>query len=150
MQTQAINKILLYSLLLYSAGCSQYYKAVNIVDGDTFDIEKPINGIKRVRIIGIDTPERKQPGFSEAKQRLVDLILNQKIKLEKQVSETDRFHRLLRDVYVNNRFVNQIMVEEGYGRARTYPPDIKYKQILKEAEKRAKEAQIGIWKPQNK
>lgn len=140
---QTNSKPLLYSFLLCLTGCAQYYKASRVIDGDTFVLEDN----KRVRMIGIDTPEKNQPEFNEAKQRLEELILNQRLRLEKQVSETDRFKRLLRDVYANNRFINQIMVEEGYAKARAYPPDTKYKQILEESERRAKEAQIGIWKP---
>src|SRR3989344_5948521 len=56
-----------------------------VIDGDTLELD---NGNK-VRLICIDTPEIGQPYFQEAKSYLESLVLNKKILLEKDISETD-------------------------------------------------------------
>ena len=74
-----------------------------IVDGDTIDVE--IGGATyRVRYIGIDTPERGDCYFDEAKDKNAELVLGQYVRLVKDVSETDRYGRLLRYVYVGQTF----------------------------------------------
>ncbi len=119
----------------------EHFTVTRIVDGDTFVIETG----GRVRIIGIDTPERNEPLYHEASERLKELIYQKNVVLEKQVSETDRFGRLLRDVYIDNVFVNSIMVSEGYAESKCYKPDCKYFPILEAEEQKAREQGIGIW-----
>lgn len=82
---------------------------------------------QRVRYIEIDTPEI--PGDScsqEAKNGNTELVFNKLVCLEKDVSETDRYGRLLRYVYQASTFVNAALVRGGYAYASTYPPDVKY------------------------
>ena len=63
------------------------YKAIvtNVVDGDTVDVNVDL-GFKvyskqRIRLAGIDTPERGQPGYQEAKDRVTELVLNKQVFL---------------------------------------------------------------------
>jgi micrococcal nuclease len=66
--------------------------------------------------------------------------------LERDVSETDPYGRLLRYVYVDSIFVNAKLVREGLARAKAYPPpDTKYQDYLEQIESEAKEAGLGIW-----
>ena len=89
---------------------------LRVVDGDTIDIE--INGERqRVRYIGMNTPERGEPCFDEATQANVDLALGKAVHLVSDVSETDRYGRLLRYVYVGDVFVNLELVAQGYAEA---------------------------------
>ncbi|MBS3078536.1 thermonuclease family protein [Candidatus Pacearchaeota archaeon] len=67
-----------------------------IIDGDTFEMS---NG-KIIRLLCIDTPEKNQPKYEEAKQFLSDLILNKEVRMEKGISDKDKYGRLLRYVYV--------------------------------------------------
>lgn len=127
---------------------SEQSLVTRIIDGDTFQIESK----QKVRLIGINTPELNKSNNREpecfgiqAAQQLSDLILNKKVRMEKDISETDRFGRLLRYVYVDNIFINQRLVESGYAFASTYPPDIKYKDTLALAQKTAKENKQGLW-----
>ncbi len=119
------------------------YKVTYVVDGDTIEIE----GDKRVRLIGINTPESGQPYFSEARNKLIELVLNKRVRLEKDVSDKDQYGRLLRYVYVGDLFVNLEMVRLGYANSYSYPPDIKYQDQLLAAEREAREKQIGLWAP---
>jgi micrococcal nuclease len=119
-----------------------YYDVSRIIDGDTFELA---NG-QTVRLIGIDTPEEGQRCFDQAKQQLISLIAGESVYLEKDVSETDRYGRLLRYVYVNGIFVNEYLVFEGFAYAVEYPPDTKYADQLNEAEQNAEENGRGcLW-----
>lgn len=118
-----------------------------VVDGDTIKIE----GGKTVRYIGINTPEtvdprRKVQCFGkEASVKNKELVEGKKIRLEKDVSETDKFGRLLRYVYVEDIFVNDFLVRQGFAYASSYPPDIKYQEQFQKAEKEARENNRGLW-----
>jgi len=126
---------------------AELYKVIRVVDGDTIELE---NGLK-VRYIGIDTPETVKPNTTvecygkEASNKNKELVEGKMVKLEKDISETDRYGRLLRYVYIDNIFVNDILVREGYANASTYPPDVKYQEQLKQAEKEAKDNNKGLW-----
>ena len=124
------------------------------VDGDTIQLT---NG-KKVRYIGIDTPETKHPTKGvqcfgrEASARNKELVEGKKILMEKDVSETDRYGRLLRYIYLPNPqasqeaiFVNEYLVEQGYAHALTYPPDIKYNQLMLDAQRQAQKENRGLW-----
>jgi micrococcal nuclease len=59
------------------------------------------------------------------------------VQLEKDVSETDSFGRLLRYVYVDGVMVNELLVLDGYAKVATYPPDVKYQDRLLAAQQQA-------------
>lgn len=128
------------------------YLVTRVIDGDTIEIE----GGQHVRYIGIDTPETVDSRKSiqcygkEASSKNKELVEGKEVKLEKDVSETDKYGRLLRYVYVNdeNGFevpVNLELVLNGYAYAVSYPPDIKYQDLLKEGQKEAVENKRGLW-----
>ncbi|MCA9966666.1 MAG: thermonuclease family protein [Anaerolineales bacterium] len=94
----------------------------NIVDGDTIDVN--LDGqIVRVRYIGIDTPEYNEQCGSEATQANASLVAGRTVRMVKDVSETDRYGRLLRYVYVGNLFINAELVRQGLAIPVRYPPD---------------------------
>lgn len=117
----------------------------NIVDGDTIDV-KIAGVIFRLRYIGMDTPERGQNLFDQATNANRGLVGGNVVYLEKDVSETDRFDRLLRYVYLaDGTFVNRELVTQGYAVASTYPPDVKYQETLRAAQQEAVAAGVGMW-----
>ena len=117
-------------------------KVIKVIDGDSIVIE----GGYHVRYIGIDAPEKGEPYFLEATQLNRRLVEGKKIRMEKDISETDRYGRLLCYVYVNDIFVNAEIVKLGYAYAKSYPPDIKHQQYLETLELGAKQLNRGIWK----
>ena len=117
------------------------YKIVYVVDGDTVEIA----GGERIRLIGIDSPERGQPYYSEARNKLTELVLNKEVRLEKDFTDRDRYGRLLRYIYVGNLFINLEMVRLGYANSYTYPPDVKYQNQILSAQQEARNAQVGLW-----
>jgi len=68
--------------------------------------------------------------------------------LEKDVSEIDRYGRLLRYVYLDALFVNGELVEKGYAELYRYPPDIALCDELETLESKAKAQKIGLWDTQ--
>lgn len=122
-----------------------------VIDGDT--VEVSLNGESlTVRYIGIDTPETKHPSKPiecfgpEASQFNKELVAGRQVLLEKDITDKDRYGRLLRYVWIDGvGLVNQILVENGYGRVSTYPPDVKYESLLIEAESSAQADGIGRW-----
>lgn len=121
---------------------------LNVIDGDTIKLSDG----KVVRYIGINTPETKdkRKGIEcygkEAFEKNKELVEGKEIRLEKDVSEKDKYGRLLRYVYVDDIFVNDYLVREGYAYAVTYPPDVKYQKQFKEAQEEARENNRGLWK----
>jgi micrococcal nuclease len=120
------------------------FTVVRIIDGDTIEL----NSGEIVRLICIDTPETNEPGFEEAKSYLTNLVLSKNVLLEKDVSETDRYGRLLRYVYLGSLFINGELVKKGYAQAYRYPPDTKLCDEIELFEAEAKVQKIGIWETQ--
>ncbi len=123
---------------------------MRVIDGDTIEID--IDGATyKVRYIGIDTPELndKRAELSalaqEATRQNRQLVEGKTVRLEKDISETDKYGRLLRYVYVDNIFVNAELVRLGYAQVTTYPPDVKYQDLFVQLQREAKEAGKGLW-----
>lgn len=118
-----------------------------VIDGDTIELESG----EQVRYIGIDTPElahgkTKTECFAEAAtERNRKLVGGQLVRLEKDISDRDRYNRLLRYVYSGGVFVNRALVEEGYAKAATFPPDVARATEFREVERLAREARAGLW-----
>jgi micrococcal nuclease len=129
----------------------QLAKVTKVIDGDTIEVDLGEGNKKRVRYIGIDTPESVDPNqpvmcFSkEATAKNKELVENGIVGLEKDVSETDRYGRLLRYVYMGDLFINQTLVAEGYAHSSSYPPDIKHQDKFRQAEQQARTANRGLW-----
>jgi len=134
-------------LLLFLSGCSappDTALVIEVIDGDTIVIE----GGYRVRYIGIDAPEIHPDveAFGiEAWQANRKLVEGKEVRLEKDVSDTDKYDRLLRYVYLENVFINAELVKEGLARAIAYPPDTKHQDYLEQMEAEAREAGRGMW-----
>jgi len=118
---------------------------VRVVDGDTIVVA--IGGTRgtKVRLIGIDTPERDRCFFEAATQRMRALVEGKSVRLDRDVSETDRYGRLLRYVYRGTTFVNAVMVREGFANAATYPPDVAHASEFVALARAARIAKRGLW-----
>ncbi len=144
------NRLRLLALIILLGlivGCSSppaTARVIQVIDGDTITIE----GGYRVRYIGIDTPEvypQVEAFGIEAWQANRRLVEGEEVRLERDVSETDKYGRLLRYVYVDGVLVNAELVKQGLARAKAYPPDTKYQDYLEEMEAEARSAGRGMW-----
>ena len=132
---------------------AELVKVVRAIDGDTIKLETG----QTVRYIGIDTPELHHPKKKlecfgkEARDKNKELVEGKLVRLEKDISETDKYWRLLRYVYVSTtaspsgEFVNDLLVREGYAYASTFPPDVKFSDHFRILEGDARKNLKGLW-----
>lgn len=133
---------------------AQLVKVTRVIDGDTIEIE----GRQKVRYIGMDTPELHHPKKPvqcfgrEAMEKNRQLVDGEQVRLEKDVSETDKYGRLLRYVYLEDTtatseaiFVNDYLVREGFAFAATFPPDVKYADLFRQSQNEARNQNKGLW-----
>jgi micrococcal nuclease len=130
---------------LVSPAQGEQATVTHVVDGDTIDVA--LGGeTYRVRYIGMDTPERGDFFFQEATEANRALVEDQRVILVKDVSETDRFGRLLRYIYLEDgTFVNAELVRQGYAVIATFPPDVRHQELFLELEREARAASRGLW-----
>ena len=129
---------------------------IEVVDGDTLRVS--IGGqVETVRIIGVDTPETRDPQqpvmcYGPEATAFTQEMVNRaggQVLLEKDVSERDRYQRLLRYVWLSHpdgqRMLNEELVKWGYAQVSTYPPDVKYQDRFLAAQREAREENRGLW-----
>ena len=122
-------------------------KVTRAIDGDTIEIE----GGEKVRYIGIDTPETVDPRKPiqcfgvEASKKNKELVEGKTVRLEKDITDRDKYNRLLRYIWVGDTFINLELVKQGFAYSYSYPPDIKYQEQFVKAQQEAREAKRGLW-----
>lgn len=122
-------------------------RVIRVIDGDTFEIE----GGERVRLIGVDTPESVKPDApvecfgKESSDYLRSLVEGKELRLERDRTNRDRYARLLRYAYLDDIFINERIVREGYAESVAYKPDTTEQALLDRAEETAKIERRGRW-----
>lgn len=128
---------------------------VRVVDGDTILVELD-DTPERIRYIGLDAPEianaengtPSECGGDAARAANEALVVGATVGLERDVSDRDRFGRLLRHVWLldgEDRLVGALLVTDGAVEARSYPPDTGRDGQLDALERGARDAGAGIW-----
>lgn len=155
-------------LALTASGCSTGVKydhndvlVTRVIDGDTIELV----GRERVRLIGIDTPEawpssklerdvkrtKQDRGTimrmgKKATEITKNLVEGKNIKLEFDVEKRDKYGRLLAYVYLpDGRMLNAELLKQGYAKLYTFPPNVKYIDVLIDAQDEARTASRGFW-----
>ena len=121
-------------------------RVTKVVDGDSIEV-RIAGSIYQLRYIGIDTPEYYEPLGDQASALNSDLVMGQTVTLFKDVSETDRYGRLLRYVLVGEVFVNYELVRAGLASASSYPPDTACDRLFAAAQQEAQATFLGLWAP---
>lgn len=127
------------------------YKVVRVVDGDTFVVE--FNGKdEKVRLIGVDTPESVHADSSKNTKEGVlvsdyskSKLTGKTVRLEFDVQERDKYGRLLAYVYIDDEMYNKHLLEIGYAKIATYPPNVKYVEDFKQIQEQARINKVGLW-----
>ena len=114
-----------------------------VSDGDSFRCSDG----RRVRLIGVDSPESRQQPFGEkARAALLKLLPpGTVVRLEPDVASTDRYGRTLAHVWERSTLVNEAMVREGWAVLYTVPPNVRYADRLKAAQEEARARRTGLW-----
>ncbi len=124
-----------------------YYLVERVVDGDTIVLV----GVGKVRLLGVDTPETKDPRKpvqyfgKEASAFTKKLLEGKKVRLEGEPNKVDFFKRTLAYVYLEDgTFANQLIIEQGYGHAYTKYPFSRM-EAFRKYERTARENKRGLW-----
>ena len=120
---------------------SKVIKVKEVIDGDTIVLQSG----EHVRYIGIDTPEKDQPFYQQAKELNQKLIGTKEIRIEFDVQKKDKYGRLLAYVYIGEAFVNAELVRNGLANLYTVPPNVKHSDYFLKLQTEAKEKKLGIW-----
>jgi len=114
-----------------------------VADGDTFSCRDG----RKVRLTGIDAPELGQgrPGgrAREALRRM--LPPGEVVRLERDVTPTDRYGRILAYVWARGTLVNEAMIRQGWAVLYTVPPNVKYAERFRQAQNEARTGGAGLW-----
>lgn len=118
-----------------------------VIDGDTIDVL--IDGERtRIRVIGIDTPERGDCGYQEAASAMQSLVQSRDVHIEFDPTQgdTDRYNRLLRHVFTADGVnVAEEIIARGLGREYTYAAPYAYVADHLAAQADAREQGLGVW-----
>lgn len=116
---------------------------LRVSDGDSFRCQDG----QRVRLIGIDSPERQQhPYGAQAREALLRIAPpGTALRLEPDVAPTDQYGRVLAYAWVGSTFVNEALVQGGWAVLYTVPPNVKYAERLGRAQKEARVRGTGLW-----
>ena len=131
---------------------SGLYRVTKFIDGDTIQVE--MQGKKEtVRLIGLDTPETKDPRkpvqcFGQAAANFTENIIGEnlvRLEADSTNSDRDRYQRLLRYVYLKDEtLVNKQIISEGYGFALVSFPFLRMEEF-KAAQTTARQQNKGLW-----
>lgn len=116
-------------------------RVVGVTDGDTITVLEDGSQRHKIRLHGIDTPERGQPHYRQAKNALSELIAGATVGI--RVVDTDRYGRTVGVIYHDKRNINLAMIQEGH--AWWYRKYAQYDRQLQGAETEARKAQRGLW-----
>lgn len=114
-----------------------------IVDGDTIECDP----VGRIRLIGIDAPERDQAPHGAASAEGLGHWIRQgsRVTLEPDVNRRDKYGRVLAYLWHDGEMVNWWMVREGWALAYRYEPDVRWADVLARAENSARGEKRGLW-----
>jgi micrococcal nuclease len=141
-------------------------RVLKVYDGDTFKCRLENGEEIKVRLIGVDTPESRPNRKAMRDARREGVSLQRIIRLGKKATEFtrrlippgtvvlletdvqihDKYGRLLAYVYLpDGRMLNEVLLEEGYAKMMTIPPNVKYVERFREAQRKAMREGRGLW-----
>lgn len=139
--------LLLTAASLLAPAVSSAQVVQRVIDGDTIIVD----GIGRVRLIGVDTPESVDPRrpveyfAKEAARFTQQLVEGKRVRLEYDGPRTDRYDRTLAYVFLEDgTLVNAEIIRQGYGFAYTAFP-FRYLDQFRRLEREARESGRGLW-----
>lgn len=146
MQTRVFLAAALFWAALQVHAGTLVGKVVAIADGDTVTVLDRNNRQHRIRLAGIDAPERKQPYYQASRQHLAKLAFGRQVTVD--WSKTDRYKRIVGNVNVAGEDVGLLQVRAGYAwwyrdYAREQSPDDRVR--YEAAELDARRLRRGLW-----
>lgn len=144
--------ILVFALFLSSfvQASELHGKVVGITDGDTVTIVDESRQQYKIRLAGIDAPEKKQPFGNASKKSLSDFIYNKSIIVE--TTKNDRYGRVVGKILLDGQDINKLQIERGMAWFyRKYQNELVLDDRLAylHAEQNAKANNLGVWSDSN-
>ncbi len=128
----------------------QTAQVLEIIDGDTLRMK--LDGkVCKLRLIGVNSPELSHPTRGEepfaaaARDYTRQKLAGQTVFLEFDVEKTDQYGRLLAYVWQGEEMFNATLLRDGYAQMATFPPNVKYMDFFRSAQRNAIEAGRGLW-----
>ena len=115
-------------------------KVIGVLDGDTIEVLKDKAPV-RIRLYGIDCPEHDQDFGTRAKQFTSDKVFGKTVEVVP--IEKDRYARLVAKIYIDRKYLNQMIIAEGF--AWWYQRHAPKDHDLQKAEDHARASQKGLW-----
>ena len=128
-------------LVLLFSSRDEGWRVKIIRDGDTIVLSSE----EEIRYIGIDTPEKSEPCFDEAKEFNRKMVEGKRISLEYDQERKDTYFRTLAYVWVESVLVNAELIKQGLACVYSSRPNLKYRDYLCSLQRRARKAKTGIW-----
>lgn len=124
-----------------SVTANEFARVKQVYDGDTILLEDG----RRVRYLGINTPEYQEPFYLKARRFNESLVLGREVRLESDQEGADRYDRVLAYVYVGDQMVNARLIQEGLAHAFFIGPSRRHNALLLRLQDGAKQRKLGIW-----
>lgn len=140
-----ITFVILVFLLFSTSSYAWVGKVVKIADGDTITVLNSNNEQVKIRLYGVDAPEKKQEFGTKSKDFTADFCFGKEVEV--QAVDTDRYGRTVGRIYHNNKELNIELVKNGYAWVYSqYCKDSEYCGELKDMEEIARSDKAGLWK----
>ena len=125
-------------------------RVIAVNDGDTVTIRMNGKGY-RTRLIGMDAPEMGQEPWGRRAQEHLRKLLKEvqwRVSIETDVEKYDKYDRLLAYLWTpDGEMLNERMLRDGYALLFTIQPNSRYADLLRKAQRAAREEKRGIWGP---
>ena len=149
--------VIIYILNIYSVRADFTAKVQRVVDGDTVHVVNKAGKKFKVRLTGIDAPEKNQPYGLAATYKLTEILINKLVLLKSKPNNgkpytIDRYKRVLAKIILDGRDINLSQVLRGYAwhfkryQKQQSPSD---RELYSEAEIDAKKNELGLWGEKN-
>jgi micrococcal nuclease len=113
---RALPFVLVLAAVTVAAGAKPHYtlsgKVVAVADGDTLTVLDESKTQHKIRLAGIDAPEKGQAFGTKARENLAAKVFGQNVRVE--VIDVDRYRREVGRIYLGERFINMEMVRDGF------------------------------------
>lgn len=129
------------ALRMEPEGRTRSVKVIGIIDGDTLRLF----GGEKVRLIGINTPEKNEPLCPEATDLLKKLLEDKDVTLAFDKEEKDRYGRTLAFVYAGGVFVNGEIIRQGLAYFYEFKPNVRYSKLFLKLQRESRAANRNIW-----
>jgi micrococcal nuclease len=124
-------------------GPDDRFVVARVLDGDTAELQ----GGDRVRLLGVDTPEKGEPLYREAQEYLADVAVGRTARLSFADRRRDNYGRLLSFLYVDTLLVNEAILAQGLGYLYLFEENHSAPEFqrLQKAQQTAIRSKRGVW-----